>query len=159
MKERKIETKVAVVSVDNLSPLETELMNRAMRAAQDAYAPYSGFHVGAAILLNNGKIITGNNQENAASPSGLCAERVALFAAGSQYPGVAVRDLAIIAMKDGEIRGHISPCGACRQVMLESEERGESAMRVLLCGEKEVYIVSTAKELLPLSFGKEDLTD
>lgn len=152
MKEIKIETRVEVVSVDELSPLDAELMNKAVSAAKDAYAPYSGFHVGVAIMLTNGKIIIGNNQENAAYPSGLCAERVALFAAGAQYPNVPVRDMAVVAMKDGKIRQCISPCGACRQVMLESESRGKVHMRIMLCGKDEVQIISSANDLLPLAF-------
>lgn len=157
MKEIKIETKIEVIPINELSPLDAELMNKAVSAAKVAYAPYSGFHVGVALMLTNGKIITGNNQENAASPSGLCAERVALFAAGAQYPNVPVRDMAVVAMRNGVIRSQISPCGACRQVMFEAEERGKSSIRVMLCGKDEVQIISSASDLLPLSFGKEDL--
>jgi cytidine deaminase len=152
MKEIRIETKIEVISVDELFPLDAELMNKAVCAAKDAYASYSGFHVGVAIMLANGKIIIGNNQENAAYPSGLCAERVALFSAGAQYPDIPVRDMAIVALKDGKIRKYISPCGACRQVMVEFEKRGKVPMRIMLCGADEVQIISSAKELLPLAF-------
>lgn len=152
MEEVKIETKVEIVPVDALSPLDAELMAQAISAAKNAYAPYSKFYVGAAILLTNGKIVIGNNQENVAYPSGLCAERVALFAASAQYPKVPVRDIAIVAMEEGKICAQISPCGACRQVMFESEERGKSPIRVLLCGKDEVKILSSAKDLLPLAF-------
>ncbi|MDF9830995.1 cytidine deaminase [Parabacteroides sp. PF5-6] len=152
MKEIKIETKIEVISIEELSPLDAELMNKAVSAAKDAYAPYSGFHVGVALMLTNGKIIVGNNQENAAYPSGLCAERVALFTAGAQYPNIPVRDIAIAAIKDGEVRSHISPCGACRQVMFESENRGKVPMRILLCGNEEIQVISSARDLLPLAF-------
>lgn len=157
MKEVKIEVNVQVKKINELSPLESELLGRAKKAAINAYAPYSGFHVGVALLLTDGKIVTGNNQENAAYPSGLCAERVALFTANAQYPKVPIRDIVVVAMKGGEVTDHISPCGACRQVMLESEEISRSPVRVLLCGREEVHIVSSVKDLLPLSFGKEDL--
>lgn len=156
MKEITIETRIEVIPSDELSPLDAELMNKAIRAAKDAYASYSGFHVGVALMLANGKIIIGNNQENVAYPSGLCAERVALFSAGAQYPGVPVRDLAIVAIKDEKIRRHISPCGACRQVMVESEKRGNLPMRILLCGIDEVLVVSSAKDLMPLAFAERD---
>lgn len=157
MREIKIETKVKVVSVDELSPLDAELLNKAVYAAKNAYAPYSGFHVGVAVMLTNGKIIIGNNQENAAYPSGLCAERVALFSAASQYPDIPVRDLAVVSMEEGRIRQSISPCGACRQVMLEYENRSKVPMRILLCGLDEIQIISSASELLPLAFGEEYL--
>lgn len=152
MKEVKIETKIEVIPIEDLSPLDAELMNKAVGAAKDAYAPYSGFNVGVAVMLTNGKIIVGNNQENAAYPSGLCAERVALFTAGAQYPNIPVRDMAIVAVKDGKVRSHISPCGACRQVMFESESRGKVPMRIMLCGDEEVQIISSASDLLPLAF-------
>lgn len=152
MKETKIEVKLEIVALEELSPLDAELINRAIFAADKAYAPYSNFHVGASLLLTNGKIITGNNQENAAYPSGLCAERIALFHAGSQYPDVPVRAIAIAAKVHGEIVDTVSPCGACRQVMLESELRGKNPIRVLMCGKEAVHIISSAKELLPLAF-------
>lgn len=158
MKEYKSELKFQESAVDELSPLEFELMNRALAAAKNAYAPYSNFHVGAALLLSNGKIITGNNQENAAYPSGICAERVALFNASSQYPDASVRECAIVAMSSkGQIKKRISPCGACRQVMLEMEQRGKTPMRVLMCGKEKVQVVLSAKDLLPFSFSEEDV--
>ena len=99
MKETKLEIKFQEITVKELSPLQAELMNRALSSAVDAYAPYSNFQVGAALMLTNGKIVTGNNQENAAYPSGMCAERVALYAAGAYYPEVAIREMAIIAVR------------------------------------------------------------
>ncbi|MDL2266077.1 cytidine deaminase [Parabacteroides sp. OttesenSCG-928-G07] len=158
MKEYKSELKFQEVAVDELSPLEYELMNRAIAAAKNAYAPYSNFHVGVALMLSNGKIVTGNNQENAAYPSGLCAERVALFNASSQNPDASVRECAIVAMSSkGEIKKRISPCGACRQVMLEAEQRGKTPMRILMCGKEKVQVVASAKDMLPFSFSEEDL--
>jgi cytidine deaminase len=126
----------------------------ARNAAKSSYAPYSRFNVGAAVKLDWGTIITGSNQENAAYPSGLCAERVALFSAGAQYPARAVDTLVIAARNaDGELSRPIAPCGACRQVMLEVESRHKRAMRVILFGTDCCYIIKGgAKELLPLSF-------
>lgn len=152
MKEIKLEIKMQELAVNELSPLESELMSRALSAATDAYAPYSNFQVGAAVMLTNGKIITGNNQENAAYPSGMCAERVALYHAGAQYPEYGARQIAIVAMEKGEVKEQISPCGACRQVMLEMETRAGSSIRVLLCGREKIRIVSSVKDLLPLAF-------
>lgn len=157
MKETKIEIKIEEIDLEELSPLDAELVNRAIAAASQAYAPYSRFHVGVALMLTNGKIVSGNNQENAAYPSGLCAERVALFYAGSQYPDVPARAIAIAAKVDGEIKDSISPCGACRQVMLESEQRGKNPIRVLMCGKETVKVVSSAKDLLPLAFSGDNL--
>lgn len=157
MKEVKIEVDVKELSLDELTETERQLRKSALEATQRAYAPYSTFNVGAAVLLANNEIITGNNQENAAYPSGLCAERVALFYAASQYPDVAVDTLVIAAMSKGEITDSISPCGGCRQVLLETEERGGKPMRILLCGKEKVLVVSSAADLLPLNFGKKDL--
>lgn len=157
MKEIKVDMKFEEVPVADLSPLDMELMNRAVAAAREAYAPYSHFHVGAALMLTNGKMVVGSNQENAASPSGACAETVALTQAGVLYPKVAIRDMAIVALKKEQLTGQISPCGNCRQVMLEYEKRGGSPIRILLCGKEKVRILSSAKSLLPLSFSEEDL--
>ena len=111
-------------SIERLNDVESQLVNKAREIAKNAWAPYSGFHVGAAILLDNGKIIIGNNQENAASPSGLCAERVALFAANANYPRDRVVAMAISAFnKKGMVNTPITPCGSCRQSILEAEER------------------------------------
>ncbi len=157
MKEFKFEFNYVEVPVSELSPLDGELYERAIDATKDAYAPYSNFQVGAALMLTNGKIVTGNNQENAAYPSGLCAERVALFYANAKYPGVSVRTLAIVAMVNGKLKKGISPCGACRQVMLETEERGDMPIRILLCGKETALIVPSVKVLLPLAFSEKDL--
>jgi cytidine deaminase len=103
-------------------------------------------------LLEDGTIVTGNNQENAAYPSGLCAERIALFSAGAQYPGLKVLALAITAATDGGQVEMITPCGACRQVLLEMENRHRLPICVLLCGKEKVYTAGSASSLLPLSF-------
>ena len=152
MKEIRFELKWEELSVQELSETESRLMGDAIQAADRAYAPYSRFHVGVALLLANGEIITGNNQENAAYPSGLCAERVALFYAGAQYPDVPVQLMAVVASVNGKIQPQISPCGSCRQVLLETEHRGKQPIRILLCGKDKVRIVSSATDLLPLSF-------
>ena len=120
---------------------------------QHSYAPYSKFKVGAAALLANGAIVTGSNQENAAYPSGLCAERTTLFYANSQYPDQAVLTLAIAARTEQDfIDNPIPPCGACRQVILETETRYKHPVRILLYGKKEIYLIKGIRDLLPLSF-------
>ncbi|RPI44699.1 MAG: cytidine deaminase [Bacteroidetes bacterium] len=132
---------------------DINLVNRALEAAREAFAPYSGYHVGAALLLAGGEIVTGNNQENVAFPSGLCAERVALFYAGSRYPGLAVIRMAIVAMKDGIVQeSPVTPCGACRQVMIEQESRGGLPMEVILYGSREIRVIERAADLLPFPF-------
>ena len=136
MKEIKLETKIRIYSLAELPEEESRLMEAAIKATGQSYAPYSKFHVGAAALLEDGTIITGSNQENAAYPSGLCAERVALFHAGHQYPDMPVVALAIAAATNGRQVESISPCGACRQVLLEAEQRYGKPMKVLLCGER-----------------------
>ena len=154
MKTLTIETPIKVYAYDELNTEERKLTESALEATLRSYAPYSNFHVGAAVLLENGVIVTGTNQENVAYPSGLCAERTALFYANSQYPDVPVKALAIVArVADGVAkRDIISPCGACRQVMVETEKRFGKPMRVLLCGAEEVYVAESASSLLPLSF-------
>jgi cytidine deaminase len=152
MKELKIEFRLKELKLNELTDIELQLMQAAVSAAQRAYAPYSGFRVGAAVLLKNGEIVTGSNQENAAYPSGLCAERVALFYAGAHHPDTPVQTLAVAAIKDGDIQPAISPCGACRQVLLESEQRGNTPIEIMLCGKEKVVKIGSASDLLPLSF-------
>ncbi len=154
MKEIVLQTTVKVCRYEELDEEDRFLVDMARNAAKSSYAPYSRFNVGAAVKLDWGTIITGSNQENAAYPSGLCAERVALFSAGAQYPARAVDTLVIAARNaDGELSRPIAPCGACRQVMLEVESRHKRAMRVILFGTDCCYIIEGgAKELLPLSF-------
>ena len=128
-----------------------ELCGKAREVLPDAYSIYSGFSVGAAVWLENGEVITGTNQENAAYPSGLCAERTALFYAGSRFPGVAVKALAIAAAdRNGPLEEPITPCGSCRQVMAETIKRGGD-FDVILCGGKRSMLLK-ASDLLPFVF-------
>ena len=154
MKTLTIETTIKVYAYHELSTEERKLTESALEATYRSYAPYSNFHVGAAVLLENDVIVTGSNQENVAYPSGLCAERTALFYANSQYPDIPVKALAIVARNADDVakRNIISPCGACRQVMVETEKRFGRPMKVLLCGAEEVYVAERASSLLPLTF-------
>lgn len=137
-----------------LSEQEQQLIKAAHLALDSAYAPYSRFHVGAALLLEDDTIITGSNQENAAYPSGLCAERVAFFSAGSQHPGK--RILAAAITTSYPLDHPVSPCGACRQVMAEYELKQSSPIRILLCAhDGSIMTGSSAKDLLPLYFSGE----
>jgi len=140
-------------SLQELSETDRMLVKKAREILRNAYSPYSGFSVGAALLLENGEIITGNNQENAAYPSGLCAERTAVFYAGAQFPGVAITTIAITASSKGKyISQPAYPCGACRQVLLEARNRSGKPMKVILAGEEKIEIINDARELLPLPF-------
>lgn len=154
MKEMILESKVKVCTYDEFSSEEKKLIDAAREAATRSYAPYSQFNVGAAVQLSDGTIVTGNNQENAAYPSGLCAERTTLFWAGSQYPDKAVETLAIAARTNScELPVPIPPCGACRQVILETEQRYNKPIRIILYGAKESYLIEDGiKALLPLRF-------
>lgn len=144
-------------SIKDLCEGDKRLLQAALEAQKEAYAPYSRFKVGAAVLLSNGIIVQGNNQENAAYPSGLCAERVALFAAAAQYPQEKVVALAIAADTTDKTEP-ASPCGACRQVMIEYENQHRQPMRVIL-GNAQSYIrvFDTVSYLLPFSFNGEAL--
>ena len=136
-----------------LSKNDQELVQIAKDITSHSYAPFSKFSVGAAALLDNGIIVTGTNQENAAYPSGICAERTTLFYANSQYPNQGVNTLAIAARTEADfIDMPIAPCGACRQVMLETEKRYGHPMRVLLFGKKAIYEIKSIVDLLPLCF-------
>lgn len=138
---------------DELTFADQSLIDTAIEATGRSYAPYSRFSVGAAALLANGIVVTGTNQENAAYPSGLCAERTTLFYANSQYPDQAVLTLAIAARTEKDfIETPIPPCGACRQVILETEKRYKQPIRILLYGKKCIYEVQSIGDLLPLSF-------
>lgn len=150
------ELKITVYTYTSVTDLPEEsrrLVDLAREATQKAWAPYSKFKVGAALELENGEIVTGNNQENIAFPSGLCAERVALFYAGSQYPGVAVRRIALAAYTEGTfISNPVFPCGDCRQVMLEHQNRVKKPVEVIMYGENEIKVVKSVRDLLPLPF-------
>lgn len=154
MKEQIIELSYRIYALDELPEESRKLVDAALEATQRSYAPYSHFYVGAAVMLDNGIIVTGNNQENVAFPSGLCAERTALFYANAQYPEVPVKALAIVARdSSGKVtETPISPCGACRQVMLETENRFGKPMQILLASAEEVIVVERASALLPLAF-------
>ncbi|MDR3218322.1 MAG: cytidine deaminase [Dysgonamonadaceae bacterium] len=158
MKPVNLQTKVTIYCYEELNSAEKSLIDKAKEATSRAYAPYSKFSVGAAALLQNGEIVTGNNQENVAFPSGLCAERTTLFYANSQYPDQAVLSLAIAAYTGGDFLARpISPCGSCRQVILETETRYRHPIRILLYGKEEIYVIEGIQNLLPLAFGS--LTD
>jgi cytidine deaminase len=153
MKDLTITSIIKVYTFDELNKTDQVLMTSAMEATTRSYAPYSKFSVGAAALLANGIVVTGTNQENAAYPSGLCAERTTLFYANSQYPDQPVLTLAIAARTEKDfIDLPIPPCGACRQVILETEKRYKQPIRILLYGKKEIYEVKSIGDLLPLSF-------
>lgn len=154
MEKLEIKSTIMVTQMDELTETERSLIELAIEATERSYAPYSNFHVGAAILLKNGKPFIGCNQENAAFPAGICAERAAIFAAGAQYPDQPIVMLAITARgKDGELIDEpASPCGTCRQVIIETETRFQQPVRILLYGRKRVYIMDGIKELMPLSF-------
>ena len=138
-----------------LPAADQELVERANSVCKDAYAPYSKFSVGASVLLSNGQVITGSNQENIAYPSGLCAERVALFYAGANFPKERIKTLCIVAKGDLlPLDKLLSPCGACRQVMLETETRQKEGYRIILISQNGVSLIfNSALDLLPLAFG------
>ncbi|NMB05084.1 MAG: cytidine deaminase [Bacteroidales bacterium] len=158
VKEINLSTKIAVYPLEECTETEKKLIEAAKKATEKAYAPYSGFSVGAALLLENGEIVSGNNQENAAYPSGLCAERTTVFYANANFPEEKVIAIAIAANHKGSFTEDvITPCGACRQVLLETENRFHSPMKVLMYSEKGVYVMESIRDLLPLSFGDEML--
>lgn len=153
MKTFNIDIEVKHYLLEELTAEDQELVNKAIGATANAYANYSHFYVGAALRLQNGEIVIGANQENAAFPSSLCAERSAIFAAQSQSPDQPVKAIAIAAKNvHGLLEIPITPCGACRQVMLEIEDRYKQPVRVLLYGKVGVYELKSVKDLLPLSF-------
>lgn len=141
-------------ALDELEPQDAELLRRAHEATRNSYAPYSRFHVGAAARMANGDIVTGNNVENAAYPSGLCAERVTLFAAMAKYPSVAVEALALVAHSETKtIAEPVAPCGACRQVMVEVEQVSKRPLRVLCQGETgPIMVFDGVESLMPFIF-------
>jgi cytidine deaminase len=146
-------------SADELPEQDALLVREARKVTGNAYAPYSNFNVGAIAQLSNGKTVTGTNQENAAYPVGICAERVLLSTAASIFPNIAIDTIAIsYDNKNGKSDRPISPCGICRQTLLEFEERVKQPIRLILSGlEGKIYIIQKASQLLPLSFGGEDL--
>ena len=150
---------ITLKTEEELNETEQKLIEAAKEATFRSYAPYSQFHVGASVLLANDEIITGNNQENCAFPSGLCAERTTLFYANSRYPDIPIKILCIAARDtSGEFtKDPISPCGGCRQVMLETEHRFGIPMQVMLYGTDGTYFIASARDLLPVAFDSESL--
>lgn len=160
MKEKNISIKIYEYEEgEQLSAEDELLVNHATKAIETSYAPYSLFNVGAAVLLENGEIIIGSNQENTAYPSGLCAERVAIFNAKVKYPNMAIKAIAVTAHTNNfEIDSPISPCGGCRQVMVETEMRQDSKIKILMKGSTgPVLRVDGVESLLPLMFHEEKL--
>jgi cytidine deaminase len=158
MEDIRIEINMQFCQMDELSAEDQELVRAAIGATANSYARYSNFNVGAALRLADGSITTGANQENAAFPSGLCAERCAIFAAQSHHPEHAITALAIAAKNvNGLMPDPVSPCGACRQVILEMEDRYQQPVRILLYGTRGVYCINRVKDLMPLSFVDEDM--
>lgn len=147
-------------SISELSEQDQILMKEAVKSAQNAYAPYSGFSVGAAVKLSSGKIVTGNNQENAAYPSGLCAERVALFSASALYPEDAVETIVITIKTKHKIIEPVAPCGACRQVIAEYENRQNRKIRIIFSGETgKTFLVEGIHNLLPITFNVNNMNN
>lgn len=142
-----------------LAAEDLELVKLAAEAAENAYAPYSGFNVGAALRLANGVIVTGNNQENMAYPSGLCAERVTAFSASAKFPGVAMRTIAIVCSWEGSgADDALTPCGSCRQALVEYEHLYNSNIRIILTnGKGKVLVAESVRSLLPLAFRVDEL--
>ena len=150
------EIKILVYEYKNISDLsvnDRELVGAARDVSGKAYAPYSGFKVGAALRMADGSIITSNNQENASSPEGLCAERTALFWANANFPELPVVSIAISAIdKEGKQAKSLSPCGSCRQVMLETEHRFKQPIRLILDSYNKIEVLNNVESLLPMSF-------
>lgn len=154
MKDLKIELMIKECQMEELSDADREIVEQAIEATYSSYAPYSQFHVGACIKLADGTLMPGCNQENAAFPAALCAERSAIFAAGAQHPDLAVTALAIAA-RDGSgqlTQEPVTPCGSCRQVMVETEKRFSQPIHILLYGRKRIYMTDGIRNLMPLSF-------
>lgn len=140
-------------SIDELPQPEKNLLQKAIQATSSSYAPYSNFNVGAAVRMGNGDIVTGSNQENAASPSGLCAERVALFYAHHKYPHQPVEAIAIAGAQNGKLTSEFTyPCAACVQVMVESEKRSGTPIKIIVGSASKVQVIGSVESLLPFSF-------
>ena len=154
MKQLNLNIPLMLKTEEELTPQEADLLEQAKQASLRSYSPYSHFSVGAAALLDDDTVITGSNQENSAYPSGLCAERTAVFYANSRYPERTVRLLCVVARNtDGRYTERpIPPCGACRQVLSETEDRQRQPMRIMLYGTSGIVFLNTVKDLLPLHF-------
>ena len=156
MENKEITIKFQQIPLSELSPEDTALVNEAREATFRSYAPYSNFCVGAAILLSNGETIVGSNQENAAFPSGTCAERSACFYAHARYPEAKFLKIAVAARgTDGEfITDPVAPCGACRQALLEYETLAQAPVEVLLVGRDFIYRLPSVRSTLPFAFSE-----
>lgn len=150
------EIKISYQEFDNIDDLETRdkaLVEAAMEAMKNSYAPYSNFNVGAALRLEDDTIVIGANQENAAYPSGLCAERTALFYAGAKYPDLGITTLALCAGQNGVVCDNpATPCGACRQVMAQYQRKLGRPMQIIMVGAKKTWKFSSVDDILPLTF-------
>ncbi len=154
MKTCELTIKYHSASVEELTELDRDLVRKACDATYTSYAPYSGFHVGAAVRLDNGAVFAGSNQENAAFGAGTCAERCTLFHAHATHPDVGVETIAIAARgKDGDFtRRPVAPCGICRQALVEAQQRAGHPVRVLMYGREEVLAFGSVSSLLPFQF-------
>lgn len=154
MIQKELTIKYQSLSINDLNEVDRKLIENACKATYHSYAPYSNFHVGAAILLSNNEIIQGSNQENAAFGAGTCAERCAMFYANSHYPKESIQSIAIAARgTNGDFtESPIAPCGICRQALLEAQIRAKHPIRVLLYGKREILIVDSISDLLPIQF-------
>lgn len=160
MKDRAINFNFFEADSDReLEKQDQELLSLARKAGQNAYAVYSNYQVGAAVRLENGKVFTGNNQENVSFPAGVCAERVTLLSANAQYPDVPVDTIAVVVHNDDNPQEMpASPCGICRQSMVEIESRFNKPFRIILGGDgNKVFIIPSASQLMPLSFSADFL--
>ncbi|MDR1897843.1 MAG: cytidine deaminase [Prevotellaceae bacterium] len=153
MKQFNIVIPVKICSIDELDETDRRLVTSAFDACKTSYAPFSHFNVGAAALLANGETVTGSNQENVAFPSGLCAERVAVFYANSRFPNVPIVSLAVTSAAGGIVNQKpVYPCGACRQTLLQNELRFNHKIKMLMAGAENITVVESVRDLLPLSF-------
>ena len=154
MEEFKLTIKGISLNLSELSASDADLLKQAGEAAKNAYAPYSQFYVGAALRLLNGTIVLGTNQENVAYPSGLCAERVAIFSASTNHPNEPIQSMAITVNTDkSSIVEPLSPCGNCRQVIMEYQHKQKSPIRLILGSQSDkVWIFDDAASLLPFGF-------
>lgn len=154
MEELTLKSKIIVCKKNELAKEEQQLVDTAIRQTDSSYAPHSHFCVGAALLLENGIIVEGCNQENAVFPAGICAERSAIFSAGAQYPNEPVVAIAVAARSpEGKLtEDPVSPCGVCRQVLVETETRFQHPVKILLYGQKHIFVIEGVSKLLPLTF-------
>ncbi|MCD7974171.1 MAG: cytidine deaminase [Candidatus Azobacteroides sp.] len=160
MKKIKVECELNIYQEEQLDTSELELIAKAKDMVRKAYAVYSGFQVGCALRLASGEIITGNNQENASYPAGICAERVALSYANANFPDIPVVSLAIVAYTNGAYTTlPVTPCGICRQVLLECEARFNQAIKIYMYGQNGIHVIDSSRKLLPFSFDKNFLPE